>query len=459
MSRINNSLLESLDRFGVQYDQLTYLPTKYGAMIYSQQTDILIKYLEENPNLELDFSDKYGYMEDHPFAVTPSVFTSWGLSNELDIKPEVCAPGGFMLSTYPVNIEPYLLTSGTSMAAPYITGVTALYYEVFGKLKSPEDIKTALMNNAVPLKSRNKLLASVLHQGAGFVNAFNALISTSFVHPPKINLNDTVHFNGYHKLTVYNFGRGKMIYNLSHLPAPCVDGYNNTFIGNFYGLNFTNQHADVKFDNDQITVPPGSSVEISITFAPPRELPKDGHWFYSGWVVITPLDERMPSMTVPYAGLADDAKSLPIFQTPKFPKLANLTENYITNEDPVKSFSFNTSIRLLIDKPIVHLGLATPTDMIVTEILDANQEFLGFVKDYTGIKIMKNPVETSNNLVSWNGIIYNINDTGTLAPNGEYFIRIKALKLFGDKNNEKDYEYWISPKFRVEKPIFTNPLQ
>src|SRR5436305_317521 len=51
-----------------------------------KQADILIKYLEKYPNLELDFSDKYGYMEDHPFAVTTSVFSSLGLSDEFDIK-------------------------------------------------------------------------------------------------------------------------------------------------------------------------------------------------------------------------------------------------------------------------------------------------------------------------------------------------------------------------------------
>ena len=46
----------------------------------------MIKYLEKHPNLELDFSDKYGYMEDHSFAITTSVFSNWGLSDELDIN-------------------------------------------------------------------------------------------------------------------------------------------------------------------------------------------------------------------------------------------------------------------------------------------------------------------------------------------------------------------------------------
>ena len=59
---------------------------KLNSVVYSKQADILINYLKEHPNLELDFSDKYGYMIDHPFAVTPSIFSSWGLSDEFDIK-------------------------------------------------------------------------------------------------------------------------------------------------------------------------------------------------------------------------------------------------------------------------------------------------------------------------------------------------------------------------------------
>ena len=56
------------------------------ASISNKQADFLIKYLEKNPNLELDFSDKYGHMEKLDFAVTPSIFSSWGLTDEFDMK-------------------------------------------------------------------------------------------------------------------------------------------------------------------------------------------------------------------------------------------------------------------------------------------------------------------------------------------------------------------------------------
>ncbi|CAG8435480.1 9995_t:CDS:2 [Funneliformis mosseae] len=432
------------------------LPDKRNrAIIDSKQADILIKYLEKNPNLELDFSDKYGYMEYKPFSVVPSAFSSWGLTEELNIKPEISAPGQLMLSSFPVNLSPYVVMSGTSFSSPYIAGIAALYIESFGK-QSFDQLKIAFMNYAVPRKDRNHLLAPVIIQGAGLVDAFNMLKATSFVYPPKINLNDTVHFNGSHKLNIYNSGRKEMKYKLSHIPAPSINGYNNTSPRNYINLEYftkQNQYANVQFDNDQIAVPPRSSVEVSVTFISPRELPMDGHFFYSGWLEIAPLDENMSIMTVPYAGLADDARSLPLFQTPTFPALVSLFANKtiarIKEEDPIKTFTLkllNETIGLY-DYPSVVLNLATPTQMIITEILDDKQSLLGWVKNFTGIESKKLQIER----VSWDGLIYNKEEFGIPAPNGNYFLRIKALKMFGDINNKKDYESWVSIKFAIKR--------
>ena len=97
--------------------------------------------------------------------------------------------------------------------------------------------------------------------------------------------------------------------------------------------------------------------------------------------------------------------------------------------------------------PVIQLNLATQIHAIFIEILDGNHKLLGLVKDDSRIYFSKIEMQ-----IEWNGVIYNPNVKQYIsAPNGEYFIRVKALKLFGNINNENDYEVWVSPKFRINR--------
>jgi subtilisin family serine protease len=60
----------------------------------------------------------------------PAYFTTWGPTNELLLKPDIGAPGYDVISTY--IDQGYELMSGTSMAAPYVAGVAALYIGQYG---------------------------------------------------------------------------------------------------------------------------------------------------------------------------------------------------------------------------------------------------------------------------------------------------------------------------------------
>jgi subtilisin family serine protease len=81
---------------------------------------------------------KFTVPEDSSWAVglynsgggIPSEFTSWGATFELEIKPDVAAPGRNIYSTYLDN--QWAVLSGTSMACPYVAGVAALYIGKYG---------------------------------------------------------------------------------------------------------------------------------------------------------------------------------------------------------------------------------------------------------------------------------------------------------------------------------------
>ncbi len=128
---------------------------------------------------------------------TMAGFSSTGPKPDYSMKPDIAAPG---ISLWGPNKNGnYTTKSGTSAAAPLVTGAAALllhYAASVGDEATPGTIKAALMSGAITMETEGKSYPA-WRQGAGFLNASQAFqILTSsrtagtfdliYIHPRKL---------------------------------------------------------------------------------------------------------------------------------------------------------------------------------------------------------------------------------------------------------------------------------
>ncbi len=125
-----------------------------------------------------------------------SSFSSWGVPGDLSLKPEITAPGGGIYSVWGTTpsaggSDQYVSMSGTSMAAPQVTGMAALlaqHYRENGMeessgLSARHLAQSLLMSTAQPLyeEASGGNYYSLLNQGAGLARVDLAAAADSYV--------------------------------------------------------------------------------------------------------------------------------------------------------------------------------------------------------------------------------------------------------------------------------------
>ncbi len=107
-------------------------------------------------------------------------YSSRGPSSPFFIKPDIVAPGSFINSTW-IEGKTRVL-SGTSFAAPFVTGTAALLKQLHPDL-DPGSIASVLKLSSTILRSRDGEIVSVFDQGAGRLNLSSAILTPIVVKP------------------------------------------------------------------------------------------------------------------------------------------------------------------------------------------------------------------------------------------------------------------------------------
>lgn len=366
--------------------------------------------------------------------------SSYGMTYDLQIKPDIGAPGGGIFSTYPLESGGFATISGTSMAAPHVAGAAALVLQASPNTPS-NAMDVVLQNSAVPQPWWGNpglgLPDQVHRQGAGMLRVERAVLATTRVEPSELAVGEGSAGTALRSLSIENRADHAVTYTPHFVNATSTGA--NTFSPGAFGSN-----ASVVFDAASLTVPSGGSGTLGVAITPSSG-PSGG--LYGGYVVLTP-DDGGQEVRVPFGGYIGDYQDRTIL-TPTangFPWLARLTGGSYFNRPDGETYSmvdgFNVPYFLVhFDHGVQQLR------MDVADAASGKSWHRAFDDRY----IQRNTTAGGFFALAWDGVTRSGNKAYTV-PDGQYVVTVSVLKPLGDDDNPDHWERWSSPVVTIDRP-------
>ena len=276
-----------------------------------------------NPNVTVKVDTEESYLQ-NPNGYKVSSFSSWGMTPEGNLKPDISAPGGQIYSS--LNDNNYGLMSGTSMATPHVAGGIAVVKEYVEKkfpnvsgTEKHQLIKNLLMSTAVPYTDKTtEAFTSPRSQGAGLMN-LNRAVSSSVVilgtnNISSINLKNITDNNVVIKGKLKNYSsESKSFEYYAQLNTDKVE--------NGMAILKPQNIKDTKNSKKSITVAGNSEAEFEVTFSLSdgeiEELKKDRPkgFFLEGYVVFENTNKNVnEEISIPFVGFKGDWNALQVIE-------------------------------------------------------------------------------------------------------------------------------------------------
>ncbi|KAK1976623.1 serine endopeptidase [Colletotrichum cereale] len=406
-------------------------------------------------------NDSVTYQANNLTGLLSSKYSSWGPTLRGGSNPTFLAPGGRILSTFPVKFGSWGVMTGTSMSAPFGAGVAALVKQQHPDY-SAGDIQAIMASTARPLKwtdytgKTSDFLAPVFQQGGGLVDAWKALHTTTLLSASSLSFNDTANRPKALSFSIKNTGGSATTYRLSHVGA--ASGY-VLQKADWYNLTEAEAYpvyADVGIEPSTVTIKPGDSATISVSIVKEPALPDAATLVshFSGFIEIEAEGSTDDNkLSLPYTGFGAPLTTLrSINMVDSYLSGYNSTSGDETNTIRIKEGRvFTCTLNTTADVPAsfpdniypaIQLNLFMQTRSLRISTMDAK----------TRKEVLVNHQGTSAD--SWGPASswwYDGTDANkTFLPAGTYFWSVKSLRLNGLVEKKEDWDLFETGNWVLE---------
>lgn len=430
---------------------------------------------------------------------TVSGFSSWGPTVNLELKPEIVAPGEDVYAT--LNDNRYGSMSGTSMASPIVAGASALLLPRIRQMIPPEGmtrmdlLRIILMNTATPLidvldSSGHALENSPRQQGAGLLQIDRAFETDVILHhrlKGGVELKEIGRETEF-EVTLENLGNQQRSFAISagkvltsqDVPVDRI-GRSGKVVKEIHATEIKGSSIHLSEQSIQLGPKEKKTIRLRLDAGEAKDQ------FAEGYIYFKSLTEGQSDISIPYFGFVGDWSKerivdAPAWETSSKLKLTSVLSSYKhnksgryielgrekiqDNQSPLNPDNIaiqnqhsdsqigNAFVRFALLRDITNYDLdivkeatedAPVLRRIDTGTMLSRVRYVDYFESLSEYSKLRTPIE----LHRWDGKVYDASkDENIPAPEGQYFFRLRV------KNKENGaYQYTYLPvKIDNQKP-------